>query len=66
MIQPNSEKQVKEFLNYSIKSPNNIYLRFCSIPFELPDKFDELSKLKKVMEIQFLMVKNYYYDAQYY
>ena len=47
MIQPNSEKQVKEFLNYSIKSPNNIYLRFCSIPFELPDKFDELSKLKK-------------------
>ena len=47
MIQPNSEKQVEELLKYSIESPNNIYIRFCSIPFELPDNFDELSEIKK-------------------
>ena len=47
MIQPSSEKQVEEVLKYSIESPNNIYIRFCSIPFELPDNFDELSEIKK-------------------
>ena len=47
MIQPNSEKQVEKLLKYSLDSPNNIYLRFCSIPFELPDNFDELSEIKK-------------------
>ena len=47
MIQPNSEKQVEKLLKYSLESPNNIYIRFCSIPFELPDNFDELSEIKK-------------------
>ena len=47
MIQPNSEKQVEEILKYSISSPHNIYLRFCSIPFTIPENFDELSKLER-------------------
>ena len=47
MIQPNSEKQVEKLLKYSLESPNNIYIRFCSIPFELPDNFDEISEIKK-------------------
>ena len=47
MIQPNSEKQVEKLLKYSLESPNNIYIRFCSIPFELPDNFDELSKIRR-------------------